>query len=51
MIVFNPMKRITIQKCLEHPYFADLHNPEEEPLAEMPFDWTFDNFEPTRDIL
>lgn len=51
MLVFNPEKRWTIQECLAHPYFRDLHNPEEEPLAPEPFDWSFDNFEPTRELL
>ena len=36
---------------MSHAYFEGLHNPEEEPLAEIPFDWSFDNFEPTKDIL
>jgi hypothetical protein len=31
-----------------HP---DLHNPEEEPLCKEPFDWSFDNFEPTKELL
>lgn len=51
MLVFNPEKRWSVEQCLAHPYFQDLHNPEEEPLASVPFDWSFDNFEPTRDLL
>ena len=31
MLVFNPTKRITAEKALEHPYFSKLHIPEEEP--------------------
>jgi hypothetical protein len=30
---------------LTHPYFEDLHNVEDEPHADAPFDWEFDNFE------
>ena len=51
MLVFNPQKRWTVQQCLAHPYFSELHNSEEEPLAPQPFDWSFDNFEPTKEIL
>eukprot|EP00362_Geleiidae_sp_MMETSP1317_P001019 CAMPEP_0201282228 /NCGR_PEP_ID=MMETSP1317-20130820/5088_1 /ASSEMBLY_ACC=CAM_ASM_000770 /TAXON_ID=187299 /ORGANISM="Undescribed Undescribed, Strain Undescribed" /LENGTH=92 /DNA_ID=CAMNT_0047594281 /DNA_START=841 /DNA_END=1119 /DNA_ORIENTATION=+ len=51
MLVFNPDKRWTVEQSLAHPYFEGLHSPEEEPLAEAPFDWTWDNFEPTKDLL
>ncbi|OMJ78032.1 hypothetical protein SteCoe_22275 [Stentor coeruleus] len=51
MLVFNPLKRWSVKQCLEHPYFNGLHNPDEEPLASTPFDWSFDNFEPTKDTL
>lgn len=51
MLVFNPDKRYTAEKCLAHPYFEGLHNPDEETVAEKPFDWSFDNFEPTRELL
>jgi hypothetical protein len=29
----------------------DLHSPEEEPLCEELFDWSFDNFELTKEKL
>jgi mitogen-activated protein kinase 1/3 len=51
MLTFNPHKRYTVEQCLAHPYFEDLHNPEEEPMSKETFDWTFDNFEPTKEIL
>ena len=51
MLTFNPDKRFTVEECLNHPYFEGLHNPDEEPIAEKVFDWSFDNFEPTKDIL
>ena len=51
MLVFNPQKRWTVRQCLAHPYFNGLHNTEEEPVAAQPFDWSFDNFEPTKEIL
>ena len=31
--------------------FEGLHNEEAEPECEEPFDWSWDNFEPTKDIL
>ena len=51
MLVFNPHKRYTIEQCLSHPYFEGLHNEQAEPRADEPFDWRFDNFEPTKEIL
>jgi serine/threonine protein kinase len=51
MLVFNPDKRYTCEQCLEHPYFEGLHNPDEEPVAQEPFDWSVDNFEPKKELL
>ncbi|KRX06315.1 Protein kinase-like domain [Pseudocohnilembus persalinus] len=51
MLTFNPDHRYTVEQCLEHPYFESLHNPEEEPVCEKVFDWSWDNFEPTKEIL
>jgi mitogen-activated protein kinase 1/3 len=51
MLVFNPEKRYTVKQCLKHPYFEGLHNEEAEPECEEPFDWTWDDFEPTKEIL
>ena len=51
MLVFNPDKRYTVEECLAHPYFEGLHNPDEEPVVDKVFDWSFDNFEPTKEIL
>jgi len=31
MLTFNPNTRLTVEQCLEHPYFEGIHNPEEEP--------------------
>ena len=51
MLTFNPERRYTVQDCLKHPYFDGLHNPEEEIECETKFDWAWDNFEPTKEIL
>ena len=56
MLTFNPNKRFTVEECLvinlllinyykEHPYFEGLHSPEEEPVCESLFDWSWDDFE------
>jgi mitogen-activated protein kinase 15 len=34
MLHFNPSKRITAEKALEHPYVAQFHNPAEEPTCD-----------------
>lgn len=51
MLVFNPAKRYTCEQCLRHPYFKELHNPEDETVSDVTFDWSFDNFEPTKSKL
>lgn len=51
MLTFNPQKRLTVEECLSHPYFEGIHNPEEEPVCNAPFNWSFDTFEPTKDLL
>ena len=50
MLVFNPEKRILIDGCLAHPYLEGYHEGE-EPIAVDPFDWSFDDFEPTKELL
>ena len=49
MLAFNPEKRYTVEECLKHEYFKGLYNPEEEPISENQFDWSWDNFEPTKE--
>ena len=51
MVEFNPVKRYTIEQCLSHPYFEGLHNDQSEPVCETAFDWSFDNFKPTKEKL
>ncbi|OMJ85030.1 hypothetical protein SteCoe_13752 [Stentor coeruleus] len=51
MLVFNPDNRFNVEECLAHPYFEGLHNVDEEPVAKKVFDWSFDNFTPTKPIL
>jgi len=44
MLTFDPAKRITIDEALAHPYMAQLHFPDDEPVAEpvSPFDFDFE---------
>lgn len=51
MLVFNPKKRYTVEQCISHPYFEGLHNPEEEPISDSLFDWSFDDIELTKEVL
>ena len=43
MLQFHPKKRITIEQALKHPYMESLHNEEDEPAADKPFDFDFEN--------
>lgn len=38
MLVFNPHKRLTASQCLEHPYLAEYHDPDDEPTSETTFE-------------
>ncbi|KAJ8402573.1 hypothetical protein AAFF_G00366560 [Aldrovandia affinis] len=40
MLTFNPIKRITVEEALAHPYLEQYYDPTDEPVAEEPF--TFD---------
>jgi mitogen-activated protein kinase 1/3 len=51
MITFNPDRRYTVKECLQHPYFDGLHNPDEEPESKALYNWSWDNFEPTTEVL
>lgn len=37
MLIINPAKRITVEKALNHPYLAEYHNPDDEPICDRPF--------------
>ena len=49
MLGFNPDKRITIDKSLEHPFLTSLHNPDDEPVANFTFCFEFENEELSRE--
>jgi mitogen-activated protein kinase 1/3 len=42
MLTFDPLKRISAQETLEHPYLASYHNPGDEPIAASIPEKSFD---------
>jgi mitogen-activated protein kinase 1/3 len=42
MLEIHPSKRITVGDSLAHPFLSQLHSPEDEPVAEAAFDFTFE---------
>lgn len=45
LLTFDPSRRFTAERALQHPYFAEYHDPEDEPVCEEPFKFEveFDN--------
>lgn len=43
MLEIHPAKRATVEAALGHPFFKSLHTPEDEPVADRPFDFSFEN--------
>ena len=43
MLQIHPRKRITVKEALKHPFMASLHSPDDEPEAETPFDFSFED--------
>jgi serine/threonine protein kinase len=37
MLIFDPNRRITVEDALEHPYLANLHDSEDEPICPRVF--------------
>uniref|UniRef100_A0A8C8EN40 Mitogen-activated protein kinase n=1 Tax=Oncorhynchus tshawytscha TaxID=74940 RepID=A0A8C8EN40_ONCTS len=42
MLTFNPIKRITVEEALAHPYLEQYYDPTDEPVAEEPFTFTME---------
>lgn len=51
MLTFAPGKRIKVDEALAHPYLKSLHDPADEPIADKPFDFAFENYKATKDTL
>jgi p38 MAP kinase len=43
MLVFDPRKRITAEQALAHKYLEPYHDESDEPIADEPFDWSFND--------
>lgn len=50
LLAFNPVKRITVEEALKHPYLEQYHDPEDEPTAE-PISGEFFSFDKNKDSL
>jgi serine/threonine protein kinase len=42
MLQIHPRKRITVEDALSHSFLGQLHSPEDESVAETPFDFSFE---------
>ena len=53
MLVIAPERRITVEQALEHPFFAEFHDSEDEPVADPlhPYDFDFELYDLTADQL
>jgi len=43
MLIFDPNKRITVNECLEHPFFKDIRDPNKEEEANFNLEFEFEN--------
>ena len=50
LLAFNPVKRITVEEALRHPYLEPYHDPEDEPTAE-PIPEEFFDFDKNKENL
>ena len=50
LLAFNPVKRITVEEALKHPYLEPYHDPEDEPTAN-PIPEEFFDFDKNKDNL
>lgn len=50
LLAFNPVKRISVEEALKHPYLEPYHDPEDEPTA-APIPEEFFDFDKNKDNL
>ena len=50
LLAFNPVKRISVEEALKHPYLEPYHDPDDEPTAE-PIPEEFFDFDKNKDNL
>ena len=51
MLRFVPDQRATVDEAIGHPFLADIHNPDDAPVAEKQFDFSFEDEELHRERL
>lgn len=53
MLIISPQRRITVEQALEHPYFAQFHDVDDEPSADPLhlYDFDFELFDLATDQL
>lgn len=53
MLMIAPESRITVEEALEHPFFDEFHDPDDEPVADAlhPYDFDFELYDLNADQL
>jgi len=51
MIVFNPLRLITVEEALAHPYLKSLHNEKAETSCKKLFDFSFEKNEMNKETI
>lgn len=51
LLSFNPANRLSVDQALKHPYFASLHDPESEDVADATFGFEFEKTKMTKAVL
>jgi len=51
LLKFNPHERWCIEDCLRHPYLSNLFSSDDLEYKGPKFDWSIDDFKPTKEIL
>ena len=51
LLTITPENRITVETALEPPFFAEFHDPDDEPTADPlhPYDFDFELYDLTAD--
>lgn len=51
MLRFSPDKRISIEDAINHPFFSNFAHLGMPPKSDTIFDWSWDEFEFSKDLL